>query len=571
MNCPKCGKEAEGNQKFCTNCGAEFENTDTNFSKRFDIKDFIKSKTIIIGIVTLFLFVVIGVSVFAITNPNINIITNNSNIDLYKIYANNQYYFIDKQGNEQLTIPYDENILLGEFREGRLFIAKAIKEIQVLGADYRLAEISIVDENNNVIKTFDKKAVVLAADYETSASYLPEFYNAYALIHFIDEKDIPSGVIDDIRKLPIKDIYINKNGKITKKVPENIKKMLNDEYFTVKRFETNELNYKEMPCLDNKNETCIGYTDANNNIKIKPYFALHGCGDWYGRNPRFINGIALVETQSGYFKHIDINGNFVFNEDYDVIYPFYGELAYVRNGALKGFINKSGKLVWSIKEEQYVPSEDYAHKKEIKYIYDVASKKWLQPEKNKPIVKLGNYIYLADDKDGDFKLELNIFGKYLNYLFNESEANTFRNEDLYFMIGHAELKNGRLFHFNFETLKLYEVVYNEKNEKLKLVEVTDHKVINDYYSGRKVIYISQFKPTEGNSMSIDVQSTYPNKFTIYNDVKEPWLSFYRHYFSGNNNDFQYDMDGLVIKNPTTLYYQPEFIDETSYILEINFK
>ncbi len=27
MNCPKCGKEINGNQKFCTGCGARIDNT----------------------------------------------------------------------------------------------------------------------------------------------------------------------------------------------------------------------------------------------------------------------------------------------------------------------------------------------------------------------------------------------------------------------------------------------------------------------------------------------------------------------------------------------------------------
>ena len=63
----------------------------------------------------------------------------------------------------------------------------------MFGIEYDLVNLTMVDKNNKTIKSFEKSAVVLLDDSETIASYLPEFYKGYAVIHFLDKSQIQKG------------------------------------------------------------------------------------------------------------------------------------------------------------------------------------------------------------------------------------------------------------------------------------------------------------------------------------------------------------------------------------------
>ena len=61
MKCPNCGKEINGNQKFCTSCGAKIEHLDVKL-KRMDecntleLKVLLKCGIIVIIIAIMFFF-----------------------------------------------------------------------------------------------------------------------------------------------------------------------------------------------------------------------------------------------------------------------------------------------------------------------------------------------------------------------------------------------------------------------------------------------------------------------------------------------------------------------------------
>lgn len=338
MKCPKCKVEISENQKFCINCGAKLE--------KFDIKAWLhQNRWLFIGIIISF---IIAVSIILVYFCNLN-------NTLYKIYdyKNNRTLFINELGKEVLNFPTtSEPQYFGAFREGRLFIAKRIAPVHVLGIEYDLVNLTMIDKNNKTIKSFEKSAVVLLDDSETIASYLPEFYKGYAVIHFLDKSQIPKGndYVNDVKELPIQTEYIDKNGNTVKNIPEDIKKVLDDEYITANRYKTNDLIYKDMPCENNKQETCVGYVNNKNQTVINPIFDFGHlqCGDWYKESPDFINHVALIKTQDGYYSYIDQYGRFINNKQFQDAYPFYGNLAYVINDNKYGYINKNGNWVYSL-------------------------------------------------------------------------------------------------------------------------------------------------------------------------------------------------------------------------------
>ena len=217
---------------------------------------------------------------------------------------------------------------------------------------------------------------------------MPEFYNGYAVIHFVDDSDLNKKQLE-YENLHITDVYVDKNGREVKNIPDDVKKMLADGNITATRFETNELEWKEMPCSDTPSETCVGYIDKDKNIKIKPIFDYNHlcCGDWFGRNPKFINNYALVFIKAtnepkvggytvltGGYRFINSSGEYINDEVYDYAQPFYGNLAYVTTKNKYGFINKQGQWVWSAvkpeTQESYVSENDEAQNELVQDKYD---------------------------------------------------------------------------------------------------------------------------------------------------------------------------------------------------------
>ena len=278
---------------------------------------------------------------------------NDDNINLYKVYSNGQYIFINENGDEILKIPENKYDYVGEFREGRLFVADNI--IDNIGHDRcwcAIVKLYILDKNGKIIKEIKQSNKVIFSyeeDGETSLSYLPEFYKGYAIIHFAENKNINSNISYD--KLKINDVYINKNGYIVRKpIKPNIKKMLNDKSLSYSRFEPD----KDVVFKVYEKQNKYGYVDKNGNIVIKPIFdyASLCCGDFYTRNPQFYDGIAVVNIYDNKFYkdgtyYINKKGEILNKEPYVYAAPYYGDLAYVETTTQKGYINRQGNFVWS--------------------------------------------------------------------------------------------------------------------------------------------------------------------------------------------------------------------------------
>lgn len=335
----------------------------------------------------------------------------NKNENLYKHYDNDNdnYIFIDKKGHTKFKLRTEKSMTIGEFREGRVFVGKKIKEIKNEEYEnyywYYILEFSILDNKGKLIKKVDKKAVSITEDSETSASYIPEFYKGYAVIHCVDENDINKKFID-YKNLHITDIYIDRDGNIEENVPNEIKEKLKDEILTYSRFEEdNDITFKRMKCnAYDEIGDCLGYVNRKGEIEIEPIFdAVYlESGNWYGRNPRFYNGIASVYLRDEYIdkeNYSVLNGRYMFidkqgkpinKETYYYAEPFYGDLAYVSNGEKSGYINRQGNWVWS--KNKTLEHNNYT---EVNDQYE-NNKNSLEEEKQKIIVKYNNIKFEKD-------------------------------------------------------------------------------------------------------------------------------------------------------------------------------
>lgn len=67
----------------------------------------------------------------------------------------------------------------------------------------------------------------------------------------------------------------------------------------------------------------------------------------YARAASFSEGLANVQNPSGKWQYIDKTGNVFINGEFDKAEPFKDGLAYVTVGNKSGYIDKTGKFVWS--------------------------------------------------------------------------------------------------------------------------------------------------------------------------------------------------------------------------------
>lgn len=429
------------------------------------IKQICVEKKVIILLLILFLSIIGVCSLFN---------NNDDNLDLYKVYSNGQYIFIDEQGNEILKLPEDKYDYVGEFREGRLFVAK--KTIDNLGSgqyEYAIVKLYVLNKKGEIIREIKQKGksiLCIISDGETYLNYLPEYYNGYAIIHFVEDKKFFNKHID-YEKLKLCDIYINKKGIIVRTYIDSItKKILDDKKLSYSRFKPDkDIIFKEF---DNQN---IGYINNKGNIIIKPIFVndTH-CGDFFTYNPQFYNGIAVVHVYNnnlyndGYY-YINKKGEFLNKEPYELACPFYGNLAAVMTKTKRGYINRQGNLVWSESLINKVDEENFDYESikdsklnDTKDLYDNANysreqmKQGYEFAKNiKNIVKRKDINTFADyvnfpinicEKDISIRIEnkeqLLNFGK--DRLFTNDFVNNIITEELFvkaegFMLGHGEI------------------------------------------------------------------------------------------------------------------------------------
>ncbi len=155
------------------------------------------------------------------------------------------------------------------------------------------------------------------------------------------------------------------------------------------------------------------------------------------------------------------------------------------------------------------------------------------------------------------EFEEQVIDKDFGLMYGENNFDTLKGDAFHFSFRLLTLQNNRLYHFDFETLKLYELKYNDKTQKIELNEVKDHTTIEKFFKGFKVIYTSDFKQIHNNALVYEATYTYPKKFIIYNDVTEPLYDFYRAYFRQNSSidsdNFEHACQ-FLIKRPTTVEY-----------------
>lgn len=276
-------------------------------------------------------------------------------------------YFIHKnkriciKSNKKIAfnLPLSEYDYVGRFIEGRGIVLKKIKEIKNdnngIDQSYNLVKLSIIDINNNIIKSFDTPVLYIVYDGESIAEYSPQFYRGYAKIDFVINKDISK--ITKLSQVKTQTLYIDKMGNIVDKniIPKYTYNMLNNKEFAKLRFLPDlDIIPKAMRCENNSNEICYAYINDKNKIKIKPIIdgTLTSCGEWYARNPFFYKGRAMASSWNQevgtFYFYINKKGEKINDNIYLDAEPFYDNFAIVQLLDKRYvLIDINGNIVWN--------------------------------------------------------------------------------------------------------------------------------------------------------------------------------------------------------------------------------
>lgn len=162
MKCRKCGQDNVGDSKFCNNCGANLENNRSLIDKikRINLK---RKNTIIIGITSLLVLILLSVSIFIFTNPVTKFRTALKGNDIETathIYYNGKNNEKDKTKMINLVKDYALDIEKN-FKDEKLPYGDAInkldglKEINIYQYEVKEARANI-DKLNNSKVSFSK-------------------------------------------------------------------------------------------------------------------------------------------------------------------------------------------------------------------------------------------------------------------------------------------------------------------------------------------------------------------------------------------------------------------------------
>ena len=576
MFCSNCGCKLDKGQKFCTNCGTK--NEEINDSKKFnlpkpDLKNlgrglinFLnKNKFIILGIFVFFIFA--GIIAFLVYDYQDKHLT-------LDIVGYDESIYIDKNGKEYFSKDFG-TILYTPFFEGRMFVFEPLEDgyssFTENNIEYtaQLYELGLIDKTGEVIARYEDRAVLVQKDWQYCNSGdcyvtpLPKFYKGYARVGFVGKKSTINSLKD------VEYSYLNRNGDFVSRVPKKVKEVFENNLNPRKNMYT-----IQMPCEDGTKGTCVAITDKNGKQKTKAIYATEKkINDKYVYSDEFSDVEIMYLNKDMKAVFVDKNGKQIYNQPFAYSYGFGRVLAQVipvpnaNEGSPNYYINKNGKRVWSNMKPTY--------------IYNIKKKKWIAFDGERLGNKyLDDCIYLSKDEYSyDYENPNWIVDQDFKIMYEYDSMNKFAGNDYRFDTDDCVLKDGRLFHYEWEGMKLYELVYNNETKKLELVVVTDRKTLSKYFNESEILYVSDFKNVGGQNMEYEVTSTYPKNFMIYNDVVEDKYLFYRHYYRENpsistffDNDKNYKTVGqFTVSRPTTVYFIPDGVSDSWYNFKIVFK
>ncbi len=380
MNCPKCGKELNDNQKFCTNCGAKQNISNLNIKNIFTkIKSHVLENIIHYKITCCLIIAIIVIS-------NLIVYFYYSHLDLESVpLSENEYIFIDINGNKHFELNSDKSISFGNFTEGRVFKRESLPDtyssFKENGKEYgsNIGKLQLLNHKGKLIKTFTNTVSLTRNDvgYDSDGyeiyPYVPEFYKGYARIAYTDKEKIQK--LSDIKVM-----YINRKGNIVKDVPKEVEQAFKAGLRKAKQ----NIYTKELPCEDGTNETCIAFANKNGKLLTKAIYAT-AKKDYFSYYPYpFIYHDVTLAYINKDLKpvYIDKNGNLIYKDSFERGSDFNHLLADVSpkmdecddyyDYYPSFMINKKGKRVWS----DMTPL----------YIYDIKHKKWIDNKKKKPLI-----------------------------------------------------------------------------------------------------------------------------------------------------------------------------------------
>lgn len=272
----------------------------------------------------------------------------------------NQLLFIDEIGKIIAKFKPKEFDYWGNFSEGKVFLAKEIKELNEEGI-YKniLVNLYIMNYKGDIIAKMPYKAVI-GINQDIGENDIPEFYNNKVIINIENNTSI---VVDSNGNV----ISKRKRGYITENEPN-----INIDYINSNKKRIKNMGYLlpsskykmdedgPFPYLVNNGTGnchcslgCINYVDKYGKTVIDLNTCHPGGSGDYTIDPYFYNGVAMVfgDIPDPTRRFINKNGEYINNETYLTATPFWKKLA----GVVKlnndfGYINISGEEIKVIKE-----------------------------------------------------------------------------------------------------------------------------------------------------------------------------------------------------------------------------
>ncbi len=299
----------------------------------------------------LFLFICISIS----TNILCAFSKSNDSQDLYPVLnKNNQLAFINETGKIIVNFKPKEFDYWGNFSEGKVFLAKKIKELKEEGI-YKniLVSLYIMNFKGNIITKIPCN-VVIGINQDLGEDDMPEFYEDKAIINL---KDNTSIIVNDKGEV----ISKSKQGYIIEDRSNiNIDYINNKERIRNMEYLSPSSKYKmdkdgPFPYLVNNGTGdchcslgCINYSDKKGKTVIELNTCNPGGSGDYTIDPYFYNGVAMVfgDIPDPTRRFINKNGEYINNETYLTATPFWKKLA----GVIKlnedfGYINTNGEEI----------------------------------------------------------------------------------------------------------------------------------------------------------------------------------------------------------------------------------
>ena len=276
------------------------------------------------------------------------------NQNLYPVLnKDNQLSFIDEHGKIIAKFKSEEFDYFGNFSEGKVFLAKKIKELKEEGIYKKLlVNLYIMNSKGSIIAKIPFKAVI-GINQDLGEDEIPEFYIGKAVINLKNKTSI---IVDDKGKVlsKSKQNYITENRQNVNidYINNNKERIRNMEYLSpsskYKMDKDGPFPYLVNSGTGNCNCSlgCINYSDKSGKTVIELNTCNPGGSGDYTIDPYFYNGVAMVfgDIPDPTRRFINKNGEYINNETYLTATPFWKKLA----GVVKlnedfGYLNVNGE------------------------------------------------------------------------------------------------------------------------------------------------------------------------------------------------------------------------------------